>query len=115
MKNPKTITLKVTEYQWAIARAIAVMYTAKNWDPREPPFTAESNLQYAFDEGMIYLEKHVLGTNSLDDYSIRPGGPEYQKVTPLLGDLAEEVGLPCSEDGVLLAMPFEQNNKQPQA
>src|SRR2546428_8564655 len=119
MKNPKTITLKVTEYQWDIARASAVMSTAKNWDPREPPFTAESLLQYAFDEGMISLEKEALGTNSLD-YSIRPGGPECRNGTPLLEDLAEEVGLPCSEDGVLLAVPgfceeapeHEQDNKQ---
>src|SRR2546422_883460 len=73
MKNPKTITLKVTEHQWAIARAIAVMYTAKNWDPREPPFTAESILQYALIEAMIDLEKKELGTNSLDYAIRRPG------------------------------------------
>jgi len=114
MKNPKTITPKVTEHQWAIARAIAKVSAAKNRDPNEPPFTAESYLQYTFDEGMIYLEKHVLGTNSLD-HSIRPGEHEYRKRTPLMEDLAEDVGLPCSEDGMLLAMPFEQDNKQPQA
>jgi len=103
MKNPKTITLKVTEHQWAIGRALALMSTADN-GPDEPPFTAESLLDYGFIEGMIYLEKKVLGTNSLD-HSVREGEPEYQNVTPLMGDLAEEVGLPCGEDGMLLAAP----------
>ena len=103
MKNPKTITLKVTEHQWAIGRALALMSTADN-EPDEPPFTAESLLDYGFIEGMIFLEKKVLGTNSLD-HSVREGEPEYQNVTPLMGDLAEEVGLPCGEDGMLHAVP----------
>ena len=103
MKNPKTITLKVTEHQWAIGRALALMSTADN-EPDETPFTAESLLDYGFIEGMIFLEKKVLGTNSLD-HSVREGEPEYQNVTPLMGDLAEEVGLPCGEDGMLHAVP----------